>query len=435
MQIIHETDEKSGADKPGQVVVHLHMKRSVYVLLALLLAMPWVALAAAWIARQVVQQVQTTDLLHQAAASGRFVRGKPGPWGVLESVRIAIEPPEEFTYIEPLYQTPPKWVFPGYNKIQLAAFLSSAGLSRNQVTELAERTAYDTASNTSVVTPTPEFILEMPTEARARIYGALTASAENGLQRFPFTLWPEYVDERFEDSDLPPEIVADIKRMLYPFENILLFADVNVIMARPIPDDVKLRVVKTLARKNTLLVELVVNENSNPEKLADYWGGGRRAKDIVPLLRSLRDVPGGAKIDISHLLPAFARRRIYTYPWTSTAAIDQRKDCHWTAMNFFNPEPDDRFTDPEVAKREVTAKYFQVIKPTKMGDLVLLMTSKAEVLHSSVYIADDIVFTKNGAIPTEPWRFMRIDDMKSYFSAFYQTEGALNVVCFRRKEE
>ncbi|MBI5394398.1 MAG: hypothetical protein HZA91_03790 [Verrucomicrobia bacterium] len=285
------------------------------------------------------------------------------------------------------------------------------------------------------MTPPPEFVLEMPAEARARIYGVLTAWPENGLQRFPFTLWPQYVDERFEDSGLPPEIIADIKRMLYPYQKMLLFADVNVIMTRPLPDDVKMRVVKTLARKNTMLVNLVLNESSNVEKLAEYWGGGHRAKDIVPLLKSLKDVPGGGRIDISHLLPQFARRRIYTYPWTSLSPVDARKDCHWTAMNFFNLEPDDRFTDPEVAKREVAARYYQIIKPTKVGDLVLLMTSKAEVLHSAVYVADDIVFTKNGAIPTEPWRFMRIDDMASYFSAFYQAEGALNVIYFRKKEE
>lgn len=428
-------DEKSSPAKSGQVVVHLHMTRSVYVLLVLLLTGPWVAIGAAWIAMRVVQQVETTHLMHQAAASGRFARSRPGPWGVLESTRIAIEPPEEFTYIEPLYQTPPKWVFSGYNKVQLVSFLSSAGLSRSQVSELAERTTYDPATNTSVVTPTPEFILEMPAEARARIYGALTASPDNGLQRFPFTLWPQHIEERFEDSGLPSEIIGDIRRMLYPYEKILLFADINVLMARPLPADVKSRLVKALARKNTMLVELVLNEDSNIEKLADYWGGGQRTKDLKPLLASLRRVPGGARIDIAHLLPQFARRRIYTYPWTTTAAIDQRRDCHWTAMNFFNTEPDDRFADPEAAKREVSAKYFQIIKPTKMGDLALLMTSKAEVLHSSVFVADDIVFTKNGAIPTEPWRFMKIDDMRSYFSVFYQTEGALNVVYFRKKGE
>lgn len=435
MQTTHETSEGNGQGAGKRMVVHLHMTRLVYVLLLLLLAMPWVALVAAWIAKQVVHQVEVTDLMQQAAVSGRFARGNPGPWGMLESIRIAIEPPEEFTYIEPLYQTQTRWIFRGYDKTQLAAFFASAGLSRSQVAALAERATYDPANNTSVVTPPPEFVLEMPAEARARIYGVLTAWPENGLQRFPFTLWPQYVDERFEDSGLPPEIIADIKRMLYPYQKMLLFADVNVIMTRPLPDDVKMRVVKTLARKNTMLVNLVLNESSNVEKLAEYWGGGHRAKDIVPLLKSLKDVPGGGRIDISHLLPQFARRRIYTYPWTSLSPVDARKDCHWTAMNFFNLEPDDRFTDPEVAKREVAARYYQIIKPTKVGDLVLLMTSKAEVLHSAVYVADDIVFTKNGAIPTEPWRFMRIDDMASYFSAFYQAEGALNVIYFRKKEE
>ncbi|MBI5394397.1 MAG: hypothetical protein HZA91_03785 [Verrucomicrobia bacterium] len=113
MQTTHETSEGNGQGAGKRMVVHLHMTRLVYVLLLLLLAMPWVALVAAWIAKQVVHQVEVTDLMQQAAVSGRFARGNPGPWGMLESIRIAIEPPEEFTYIEPLYQTQTRWIFRG----------------------------------------------------------------------------------------------------------------------------------------------------------------------------------------------------------------------------------------------------------------------------------------------------------------------------------
>jgi hypothetical protein len=64
------------------------------------------------------------------------------------------------------------------------------------------------------------------------------------------------------------------------------------------------------------------------------------------------------------------------------------------------------------------------------GDLVFLINKKDEVIHSAVYIADDLVFTKNGINFAQPWILMRIPNLRAVFS--YQDEP--RIVNYRRKE-
>ena len=71
-----------------------------------------------------------------------------------------------------------------------------------------------------------------------------------------------------------------------------------------------------------MLVQLRVKPQTDVEALATYWGQGRRSKDVRPLLQSLVRVPGGATIDIVHLLPPLPRALLYTYPLPSEKAAD-----------------------------------------------------------------------------------------------------------------
>ena len=52
------------------------------------------------------------------------------------------------------------------------------------------------------------------------------------------------------------------------------------------------------------------------------------------------------------------------------------------------------------------------------------------MVHSSVYLADDIVFTKNGINFAQPWVTMRIKDMVGNFSAL----EPVKIAYFRRKD-
>ena len=54
-------------------------------------------------------------------------------------------------------------------------------------------------------------------------------------------------------------------------------------------------------------------------------------------------------------------------------------------------------------------------------------------MHAAVYIADDIVFTKNGFHCTQPWILMHLKDMVETYAARLPTGKQLNVLYYRRK--
>ena len=68
---------------------------------------------------------------------------------------------------------------------------------------------------------------------------------------------------------------------------------------------------------------------------------------------------------------------------------------------------------------------------SQYGDILLLMNEKQEVKHSAVFIADDIVFTKNGNNYRQPWMLMRIPDLLTTYPA----TPPMKTVYMRRKTD
>jgi hypothetical protein len=153
------------------------------------------------------------------------------------------------------------------------------------------------------------------------------------------------------------------------------------------------------------------------------------------MLDSLSRVPGGTSIDITHFLPSFARQRIYTYPFPSLAGDFTKQDCHWTSLNFFNSTPDDRFTVPAYTKSVVESQFEVIQDAPRFGDMMVIFTGETEIVHSAIYIADDIVFTKNGGMAVHPWMFMKLETMLERYSSVYLESGKLPYRFLRRIAE
>ncbi|MEE8452181.1 MAG: hypothetical protein V3R99_09710, partial [Thermoguttaceae bacterium] len=149
-----------------------------------------------------------------------------------------------------------------------------------------------------------------------------------------------------------------------------------------------------------------------------------------PILESALEFDGEGSVDIIYLLPSYVRRKIYTYPVASEFNTTQRPDCHWTAMNFFDDEPDDNILDSEAVGRSLREDYYRIFGNLKLGDLVLYLDDRKTLVHSAVYIADDILFTKNGVDLSQPWMLMKMDEMKG----FYPSRNGLEVRYYRRKD-
>jgi len=53
----------------------------------------------------------------------------------------------------------------------------------------------------------------------------------------------------------------------------------------------------------------------------------------------------------------------------------------------------------------------------QFGDILILLDSDENAVHACVYVADDIVFTKNGDDPNQPWVLMRMADMMLLYAS------------------
>lgn len=353
---------------------------------------------------------------------------RPGPWGDMEYSRIVIEPPDDF--IPAHYVAPPiRWNFPGYTAGQLEQLWRDAGLNDAQRRALQDPAILDRTAEGLAVRPGDELVRGLSPESRARLYNTLARLPGNPFQTEPFRFRAENADEWFKDCKLSADTVASVRSLCYRRGSALAFSDLGLVLPRLASAADRASLLKTLARKSTLLLKVRLGPGSDIDTIADYWSSGRRRKDVKPLLQSLARHPGGMPIDVVHLLPRFARSLLYTYPDPDTPA-ENAADCHWTSMNFFKDPPEARFTDVAYLKSVLTGAYVQVRDAPTMGDLLMLTRADGEVIHSCTYIGDDIVFTKNGQSTSVPWTLTTIQDLQ----AFYPEDPPLQIRVFRLKQ-
>jgi hypothetical protein len=135
-------------------------------------------------------------------------------------------------------------------------------------------------------------------------------------------------------------------------------------------------------------------------------------------------------MNISYLLPTFARLRLYTYPEAWDDATASQQDCFFTAMNFFNETPDTNFFDSVYSRKVLNSEYEPINEEPIFGDLIALFNDQGDAIHTCVYIADDFVFTKNGINAAQPWVLMRMADM---LLIYYSPEKPGRILFLRRK--
>jgi hypothetical protein len=219
--------------------------------------------------------------------------------------------------------------------------------------------------------------------------------------------------------------------LLFPQgDDALLFADLQPAL-RSLPSDAEQRrFMKAIARKRAVMARLRVGPETDVEELAQYWGLGGRHKDLAPFLDGLHRVKKGCAVSVFHLLPHFARDRLYQYP----AAADDKgvpQDCFWSAFNFFNESPDNNAEDTH-SLAGLNKGYYRLSAPTQLGDILILTTHDGVPVHAAVFLADDIYFTKNGVSSNQPWILTRLADVLENYNIQHPGSG-LDMYYFRRK--
>jgi hypothetical protein len=217
-----------------------------------------------------------------------------------------------------------------------------------------------------------------------------------------------------------------------------VFSDPGTLLRQLPSEDSKFRFISTLHRKVTYVAKLKVDQRTDLDSVEAYWQFKQRRHDLRPLLESLARVPGGASLDVVHLLPPFARRRLYRYPDPAETRV-LAQDCHYSSLNFFNEVPDARLADTAYQTEVFHNQYAQVDQP-RFGDVVALCregkdgASTVVMVHSAVYLADKLVFTKNGKDPSQPWILMKLDALVDRYQTLGASDLPLKMVFYRKLE-
>lgn len=355
--------------------------------------------------------------------SGKVYECKPGPWGALKYYYIYLEAPAQFTARFPMPNSVPKWCFEGLALPDLKALFTRAGLpdALQQYLLDPKRTLVENGVIT-VFPPLPD-LEAMTMNQREVIYRELAKSDFNEYHKNPVLITGGSITEWLKDSRLSPEIMDAISKLTYRRGNILAFSDLSAVLNYAKDDKEARDFFKTVTRTRTMILRLSVKEDTDIQQLASYWTGRNRFKDIEPILLSAKETEDVAAIDIIHLLPSMARRYLYTYPPMELAMMGRMPDCHWTSLNFFNHFARQYFLDTRLAAAHVLENYDRVSPAYEYGDVLMFLDSQGQAIHSCVYIADDIVYTKNGENLVSPWLLMKLDDVKSIY--FPENEGAI----------
>jgi hypothetical protein len=356
--------------------------------------------------------------------------GSPGAWGNLEYEEIPLENSAKLVVDDPGRLGTPRWVFEGYSKSQLMNLFTACELTSSQRAFLLDANRWETLTNGYAISPSNELVLSLGSAARQRLYPLLARSALNPSQNHPFRCSLDRFDDRFAGSGLPPAKLKWIRDLTYTNDGYLCLS-----VDKPFVEKFSTNEFQSLVRSfyaiSTLRIWLRVKPSCDLDRLLNYWNKGGRAKALRPFLEAIARGNDGGVINVSSFLPTFAASRLYTYPDPAIDPEASKEDCFYTSLNFFKAMPDPRFLDMQNVRTALLSDYSRVNGDCAFGDLVVLLDSKNNGVHACVYIADDIVYTKNGMDILQPWVLMKMSDML----ALYPSEPPFQVVKLRQKAQ
>ena len=346
------------------------------------------------------------------------------PWGQLEYMPIVIAPPLEFVpdmSIE-YYSKPTAWHFRKIGPDRLSILFQKTGLSAPLSEKLLSMAEPNEAIGGMSIHPSRQFVLDICPKDRAALYLTLGDDWRNIDQQNLFRFHGSSPDDWFAGSAVSPATRRLVEPLIYRRGEFMYFVDLPSLGYLASRTE-RLNLLKTLLRHSTFLAHLKISPASDLEALVKYWGHGGRAHEVRPILEALMQRGDEQTINITHLLPALARRKLYTYPARSDSDIAVRnRNCHWTAMNFFNEVPDDSFCDSKKVPVALRTNYYRISGGLRLGDVIVILTSQMEPVHSAVYIADDVFFHKCGSKSIEPWALTRRKHLDSYYPSHQKFE-------------
>ena len=275
------------------------------------------------------------------------------PWGELSMTDVTLEQPEEYVAFDAMAEPITIWTFSESDPAKVGSIMLKSGLTPAQTTKALASSQAAPDSGGLKVFPDEELLLSLSPNTRAKLYGVLATNPANRLMQQPYRILAGTFESMFMDSNVDKATVELVRKLLYPSAGNQSFSDLEYVLGKIPNEQTKLNLVKALTRQPAVIARIRIRPDTDIEKILGYWasGSGARAKDARPLLEALKRLHGGGSIGIGFLLPPFARGRLFTSPVPSKPG-DVPEDCHWSALNFFNTTPDDRFADAAAMQAE-----------------------------------------------------------------------------------
>ena len=352
------------------------------------------------------------------------------PYGQIQAVEVPMENTDGAFPDHEQRLAKPHWHFEDISAERLSRLFRGCELGPSEEQLLLDKRNWQSVSNGITVCPPDQLVWSLSPQSRARIYSVLAKSPANFPQSYPFRFLPAAFEERFSRSGLPASAIDKLRQLTYTNSGYLCFTDLQAMKSALSEKEFK-HLTATLYQVPTYFVRVHLGADSDVDSLVKYWGKGGRERIIAPFLTSLTRVPGGRDLGVGYFMPPFARCRLYTYPYTWNDQAPAREDCFFTSMNFFNPIPNTNFLNRAYTSKVLRSDYTLVQEAPAYGDIVALSNASGEIFHTCVYLAEDFVFTKNGADSTEPWVLMRLSDV---LMLYYCADRVGSLAFFRRKD-
>jgi hypothetical protein len=366
----------------------------------------------------------------KSSPNAQIFECKPGPWGRIQWHYLHIEAPDWIVANTLLPHSQPSWSFPGAEPEKVKRFLVSCGIAQ----ELADSWVSDPRAilkgpEATTLFPSPQEIESLKDESRVAVYRELARHQVNEYYANPIYILDRSVDDWLGLRKIRPEIKDVFRRLTYRQGEVLCFSDLSVLMSYAQSDAEARDLAKLGTRRRAIMAYLMVGLDDDIGVQSAYWSAAYRRKDVLPILTSISQLPGGGRIGLSHLMPAQPRKLIYTYPTLDLATTGRLPDCHWTTFNFFSFHPQNIFLDLRLAANRLLEGYDKVSPPYKYGDALVFLNTAGDAIHSCTYLCDDLVFTKNGETVSAPWIIAQLEDVRRLYAHldFAQIQG------FRRR--
>jgi hypothetical protein len=357
----------------------------------------------------------------------------PGPWGEIYSTSFTIAAPEELLPIRKLEESGTIWFFPHSHFSEVERLLESIGLPTSLRAELMEPGVLSQTPAGMEMRPAAKTLVALPAGHRKKLYQALLQHPENRGQ-ITF-IHKDTLGDRFGGTPSGEHTLMLFKQLCCEHGDYLVFSGLSVVLAQLPTYEEKRDFMRGLTSQRTLTLRVHIKPGADSTALANYWGRGIKSTDVRTIFESIAASPTGGTRGLINVLPPLPSSQMFVYPLPDNPLNGPVpvRDCHWTSFNFFNDVADQQMSDPDYFMEKLKEDYTPAAGDPRYGDIAFFSKPSGGVVHSAVYLADDIFYTKNGATFTYPWMLETMSDLLKQYSFQVEPGEKLVVNYFRHK--